>query len=75
MISEEKQYEYVGSIVTDRIDRIRDAFKLFLQLFSIIVGGSIWLSMQKISPDARQTYLLVSDTLVCLVIFVTGVLV
>ncbi len=75
MISEEKQYEYIGSVITDRLDRARDAFKLFLQLFSAIAGGSIWLSMQKILDSTRDTYILVSDALVVLVFVVTGTMV
>lgn len=75
MIGDDKQYEYIGSVITDRLDRVRDAFKLFLQLFSGIVGGSIWLSTQQISPAAREFYVLVSDALVILVVFVTGTMV
>ena len=75
MIGEEKQYEYVGSVVTDRLDRARDAFKLFLQLFSAIVGGAIWLNTQHIALEARSNYVLVSDVLVALVTFVTGTMV
>ncbi len=75
MISEEKQYEYLGRVLTDRLNRIFDSFKLFLQLFSTIVGGSIWLSMQNVSPNARHRYIVASDTLILLVILVTGVMV
>lgn len=75
MISEDKQYEYIGTVITDRIDRARDAFKLFLQLFSIIVGGAIWLSMHEIPDGARYTYIIVSDALVLLLTLVTGTMV
>ena len=75
MISDEKQYEYIGSVIIDRIDRVRDAFKLYLQLFAAIVGGSIWLSTQNISPVARRTYAFVSNALVGLLIVVTVIMV
>ena len=76
MINEEKQYEYIASVITDRLNRARDAFKLFLQLFAAIVGGSIWLSSQvTVSPSAKHTYSAVSNMLVWLVILVTGIMV
>jgi hypothetical protein len=76
MITEEKQYEYIGAVITDRLDRSRDSFKLFLQLFSAIVGGSFWLSKQGVSSDAATyRYIVESDALVVLVITVTGIMV
>src|ERR1700730_1452486 len=76
MISEEKQYEHIGTVLKDRHNLIFDSFKLFLQLVSSIVGGSIWLSMQKeVSPNARLTYIVASDTLICIVILVTAAMV
>jgi len=75
MISDEKQYEYVGSVVIDRLNRSRDGFKMYLQVFSAIVGGSIWLSMQPVSGAARENYVVVSDALVILLTFVTSCMV
>lgn len=72
MISDEKHFDYIGAIITDRIDRSRDALKLFLQLFSAIVGGSIWLSIQpNISEAARKAYERASNGLVVLLVVVT----
>jgi hypothetical protein len=76
MISEEKHYEYLGSVIINRLQLVRDAFKLFLQLFSAIVGGSVWLSLQTtITPATKHRLGTVSDALVWLVILVTGIMV
>jgi hypothetical protein len=75
MISEEAHYKYVGSVIKHRLDQIRDAFRLFLQLFSAIVGGSIWLSIQVAEKPSRHTYARVSDLLVALLTLVTAVMV
>lgn len=73
VISDEKQYEHVAAVITDRINRARDAWKLFLQLFSAIVAGSFWLSGKgHILPTTKATYVAVSDALVWLVILVVG---
>lgn len=75
MISDEKQYEFIGSMLKDRLDRGRDALRLFLQLFSAIVGGSIWLSIQDITPAARVAYERASNALIVLLIVVTGAMI
>lgn len=68
MISEDEQYKYIGTVITDRIDRTRDGFKLYVQLFSAIVGGSVWLSVQKdflqLAQQAKPTYSCLSNVLV-----------
>jgi len=64
----------MASVITDRIGRARDAFKLFLQLFSAIAAGSYWLSGRAaISPDNKCTYVFVSDALVWLVVVVVAI--
>lgn len=74
MISDEKQYEHIAAVIAGRIDLARDAFKLFLQLFSAIVAGSFWLSGSgAISATNRMTYVVLSDALVWLVITVVAV--
>ncbi|MGJ0535326.1 hypothetical protein [Methylocystis sp.] len=75
MISDEKQYEFVGSMLKDRLDRGRDALRLFLQLFSAIVGGSIWLSIQDLTPAGRMAYERASNALIVLLIVVTGAMI
>jgi hypothetical protein len=76
MVSEEKHFEFAVSVVAERHQATRNAFKLFLQLFSVIIGGSIWLTMQPtFSASAKGKFIFVSDTLVLLVIIVTGAMV
>src|SRR5271168_5191156 len=42
MVSDDKQFEYVTSQIIKHVERSVDAFKMFAQLSSAIVGGSIW---------------------------------
>jgi hypothetical protein len=72
----ELQFEYLTATLTDRLDRSLNAFKLFLQLFSAIAGGSVWLSMQpSVGANARLAYATLSNILVWLVIAVTALMV
>lgn len=75
MINEEDQYKHIGSVIKERLDYSRDAFKSFVQSMTVIIGGSIWLSMQTISPEARETYVLLSRLLVVLVVIVGSIMV
>lgn len=72
MISTDKQYEFLTSQTTAHSERSLDAFKLFIQIFSAIVGGSIWLSVQgRWTLDQRHSFSTLSNILVCLIAFVT----
>ena len=57
MISDEKQFEFVSAQISFFGQRQLDVFKLFLQLFSAIVGGSIWISLNKEILDANKAKL------------------
>jgi hypothetical protein len=74
MISDEKQYEFVTSQIKLQTERIYDAFKLFVQVFSAIVGGSVWLSMQK-PPTTSQNYAFLADSIAILAAFITVVMI
>jgi TRAP-type C4-dicarboxylate transport system permease small subunit len=67
MVSDDKQYEFVSSQVQVYNQRIADAFKLFIQLFSAIVGGSVWLSIQSHINTKSVRFERLSDILVILV--------
>jgi hypothetical protein len=67
MVSDDKQYEFVSSQVQVYNQRIADAFKLFIQLFSAIVGGSVWLSIQSHIATRSARYERLSDILAVLV--------
>jgi hypothetical protein len=76
MVSEDKEFEYVTSQIVKHVQRSVDAFKLFTQLFSAIVGGSIWLSTQRnVSPAAAKTYSHLSGWLVVLVTVIASVMI
>ncbi len=67
MVSVDKEYEFVSAQVRFHIDKIFDSFKLFIQLFSAIVGGSIWLSLQPNMVAKAHTYAAISNALVMLI--------
>jgi hypothetical protein len=77
MIPDEKQYEFLTSQIAARDQKAVDTyFKLFLQFFSAIVGGSIWLSLQKgIKSEDRLIYVTLSDVLVAILAVVSVALV
>jgi hypothetical protein len=65
MISAEKQYDFITSQIAARLKEARDAFKLFIQIFSAIVGGSVWLATtEKIQSEAKSQYATLSSLLV-----------
>ena len=65
MISTEKQYEFVTSQIAERLKQTRDAFRLFVQVFTAIVGGSVALvATEKIKPEAKPHYAIMSNLLV-----------
>lgn len=75
MISDDERYKDLSAAITGRIQLIRDAFKLFLQLFTTVAGGSIWLNMQTIPTHAKSIYAIVTDVLVALIFLVTSLMV
>jgi hypothetical protein len=76
MVSKDKEFEYVTSQIIKHVERSVDAFKMFAQLFSAIVGGSIFLSTQPgISSEATKTYSHLSEGLVILVTFIASIMI
>ncbi len=74
MIEDKQQYDFFTDQITRKGVATYDAFKLFLQMFSAIVGGSIWLRLQ-IDGEAPLSYEYLSDALVVLLALVGVVLV
>src|SRR5580704_7936260 len=60
-------------MIAERNRNALDAFKLFIGLYSAIVGGAIWLSTQVAEPKPRYAWL--ADVVVLLVTFVASILV
>jgi hypothetical protein len=57
-VSREKQYEYVTNQIVRSGQYSRQAFRHYVQVYSAIVGGSIWLSMDaRITGQLRETYI------------------
>jgi hypothetical protein len=74
MVSDEKQYEFVTSQIAAQIERIVAGFKLFIQLFSAVVGGTVWLKLQ-IKEPIPAGYIWLSDALVSLITVTTFLMV
>ena len=73
-VSKDKEFEYVTSQIVKHVERSVDAFKMFAQLFSLIVGGSIWLSIQS-GTHSPKLYATLSDIVVTLVTVLASVMV
>ncbi|MBR1227196.1 MULTISPECIES: hypothetical protein [unclassified Bradyrhizobium] len=46
MVSEDKHYEFLTKQIADRSQKIYESFNQFIRLFSAVVGGTIWISLQ-----------------------------
>ena len=69
MISDEKQYEFIAKRVSDLANATHDGLKLFLPMFSAILGGCFWLR-QQINGSPPVSYAYLSDALVVLLTLV-----
>src|SRR5260370_39791110 len=67
MVSVDKEYESVSAEVRLHTEKLFESFKLFIQMFSAIVGGSIWLSLQPSIGLRAHTYATISSLLVLLI--------
>lgn len=66
MITQEQQYQFITSRISALADATYDGFKLFVTMFSAILGGTFWLRLQlKGSPPSSYVWL--SDALIFLV--------
>lgn len=50
MIDDELLYKSLSEMIAERNRNALDAFKLFISLYSAIVGGAIWLRLQATKP-------------------------
>ena len=69
MVSNEKLFDYFVSRSTQTANDTGWGFKLFLPIYSAILGGSIWLSIQ-LTETIPPSYKYVSDTLIILLTLV-----
>jgi hypothetical protein len=73
MITDEHLYKTLCDMIAERNRNALDAFKLFVALYSAIVGGTIWLSAQATQPKAPYAWL--SNGVVILLTLVASILV
>jgi hypothetical protein len=73
MITDEQLYKTLSEMIAERNKNALDAFKLFISLYSAIVGGAIWLSTQ--TARNLPSYERLSSGVVLLVTLVAIVLV
>jgi hypothetical protein len=69
MVSEDKQYEFITNRVSDLSNATEDGLKLFVPMYSAILGGSIWLRLQ-LKDAVPPSYKYLSDALILLLTFV-----
>jgi hypothetical protein len=70
VVSDEKQYEFVSEQVRYHNEKIIESFNFFIQLFSAVVGGCIWLSIQKDQNAKFPSYQTLSNAIVVIVAIV-----
>lgn len=56
LISPEERYKRVCSMLTYFCDRMDQAFKLFVQISTAVIGGFIWLRMQPNSSSVDHLF-------------------
>lgn len=65
MSLDEIHYQHLNTEVASRSTLIEQKFDLFIKLFSAVVAGSVWLSLQSdLSASQRAAYAIVSNFLV-----------
>jgi hypothetical protein len=74
-VSVDKEYEFVSRAVHFHTEKIYDTFKLFIQLSSAIVGGSIALSFQPNISAKTPIFATLSNTLAVLLVTVCCIIV
>jgi len=74
MVDDQKIYDSLCTLINERTKNTFDAFKQFINLYSAIVGGTIWLSLQTTAAVPRS-YGLLSGGAVALLAILTTVLV
>jgi hypothetical protein len=70
MVSDEKQYEFITSRISDLSNDTIAGLKLFIPMYSAILGGSIWLKLQLRQQSVPASYKYLSDSLVSLLTLV-----
>jgi hypothetical protein len=74
-VSVEKEFDNVAKQLSECNARIMDSFKLYIQVVSAIIGGSIYLSLQQHDKLKNAQYAALSDCLVALVTLVAIVMI
>jgi hypothetical protein len=74
MLSPDKHCEMLSANARDRAKAMEDWFKLFVQIFSVIVGGAVLLRLQY-KQDIPVTFVPLSNALVLLVAFASAAMV
>ena len=72
-ISPLERYKFVTSMIQYHNEKMIEAFKLFIQVLSAIVGGSVWLSNASGIYTRDTRYWLLADLLVICVAMMTAI--
>jgi hypothetical protein len=74
MALEEKRYEFVTSQIRYHNDKMIDAFKYFVSIFSLIIGGVFWLLSQQNLEASLKTFVAGLSPCLTLLIGATSIL-
>lgn len=68
-VSVDEEYKFVSSQVKEHNARIMEAFKLYIQLITLVVGGSSYLSIMPNGPSSArlQQFATLADALVAFI--------
>ena len=74
-VSADAEFKWVTSQIATERQRAEAAFRLYLQMFSALVGGSIWLSIQpSIAHSAHRKLAVLTDIAVTLAMAAVSVM-
>jgi hypothetical protein len=74
MLSVDKHCEILTGHIRDRVSAMTDAFKLYVQMFSAIVGGAVVLKLQY-KNEVPASFIWLSDALVFLILLTCAVII
>ena len=66
MIDELERYKFITSQLKYFADRMRDSFKLYIQLATAIIGGFVWLKIQPVATQGAVVLSIVPPLLLLL---------
>src|SRR6185295_15159586 len=73
-LSNEKHCEMLSDTIRDKSAAMNDGFKLFIQMFSSVVGGSVLLRVQY-GEKIPHAFINLSNVIAVMVVITTGIII